>query len=211
MLATLLVLLAIPPTDLVALGTVVSPRPERSVAILRSQGRTRIVGLGATAFGGRVAEIGAHGVALDFQGERVDVRLALDQPTPAGPPRPVAPEPASPAEPPEDPATPHRDMDRVVVQRRLAEELPRILAETTLVPVTDAGQVVGFALTRVPQTGLLTDAGLRPGDVLTHINEVPIDGMGTLMGLWPRLQGESEIRAVVLRAGRPVTLAVTLR
>ena len=211
MLATLLVLLATPPADLVALGIVVSARPERSVAILRSQGRTRIVGLGATAFGGRVAEIGSHGVALDFQGERVDIRLSLDEPSLARPPRPGAPDPASAAGPPEDPATPHRDMERGEVQRRLADELPRILAETTLVPVTEGGQVVGFALTRVPQTGLLTDAGLRPGDVLTHINDVAIDGMGTLMGLWPRLQGESEIRAVVLRAGRSVTLAVTLR
>ena len=210
MLAILLVLLATPPADLVALGIVLSPRPERSVAILQSQGRTRIVGLGAKAFGGRVAEIAAHGVALEFEDGRVDVRLARGEPT-APAPRPAPPEPPSRAEPPEDPATPHRDMDRREVQRRLTEELPRILAETTLVPVTEGGAVVGFAVTRVPDTGLLVDAGLRPGDVLTRINDVPIDGMGTLMGLWPRLQGERVIRAVVLRGGHPVSLAVTLR
>jgi S1-C subfamily serine protease len=71
--------------------------------------------------------------------------------------------------------------------------------------------VIGYTLTRIPQSSLLTDAGLRPGDVLTRINDVPIDGMATLIGLWPRLQTESVIRAVVLRGGRPVSLAVTLR
>ena len=36
-------------------------------------------------------------------------------------------------------------------------------------------------------------------------------GMGTLIGLWPRLQGATELRAVVQRGGRPVVLSVTLR
>jgi hypothetical protein len=31
------------------------------------------------------------------------------------------------------------------------------------------------------------------------------------MGLWPRLRNESELRAVVLRNGRPVSLSVSLR
>jgi len=113
--------------------------------------------------------------------------------------------------PPEDPTTPARSMERRDMERRLGQEVPRILAETTLVPVTEGGQVAGFTLTRLPEGTLLSDAGLRPGDVITTINDVPIDSLATLIGLWPRLQSESDIRAVVLRNGQPVALSVHLR
>jgi len=97
------------------------------------------------------------------------------------------------------------------VERRLGAEIPRILADTAVAPVLEEGRVVGLALTRIAEPSLLLDAGLRVGDVLVRINDVEIDGMATLIGLWPRLQGASELRAVVLRNGQPVSLAVSLR
>lgn len=192
------------PADLVALGVVLSPRAGASVAILRSGARTRVVSLGETAFGGRIAAIGERSVSLDFGGTRVEVRLAVAS---AG----RGPVDARRPDPLEDPETPVREMSREEVQRRLVLETPRILSETTLVPVQDEQRVTGFALTRIPQGSLLSDAGLLPGDVLTTINDVPIDSFTTLMGLWPRLQNESQLHAIVLRDGRPVSLTVTLR
>src|SRR5262245_2173466 len=113
MLPTLLLLaVSTPPPDLVALGIVLSPRQERCVAVLRAEGRTRIVGVGSAAFGGRVAEIGPRSVALQFESGRVDVPLAGADAAP--PPRPRAQEPEAlrPYDPPEDPTTPVRAMDR---------------------------------------------------------------------------------------------------
>jgi general secretion pathway protein C len=104
-----------------------------------------------------------------------------------------------------------RVLQRRDVEKRLGEEAPRILAETTLMPALDSGRVAGFTLTRVPENSLLTDAGLRAGDVLTQINDTPIDSMATLIALWPRLQNESTLRAIVLRNGQPVSLTVSLR
>ena len=202
----LLAVLAGPPADLEAVGIVVSRRPEAGVAILRSGGRERVAGVGESAFGGRVTAVSPGLVSLDFGGERVDVRLAGVTAAPA----PSVP-PAIASGPPEDPATPARSMERRDMERRLGQEVPRILAETTLVPVTEGGQVAGFTLTRLPEGTLLSDAGLRAGDVITSVNDVPIDSLATLIGLWPRLQSESDIRAVVLRNGQPVALSVHLR
>jgi hypothetical protein len=56
-------------------------------------------------------------------------------------------------------------------------------------PAVDAGRVAGFTLTRVPEQPV-TEAGLRAGDVLTQSTH-PIDSMATLIGLWPKLQGEA--------------------
>ena len=210
LLPLLLVSLVSPPPELTALGVVVSPSPERSVAILSDGGRTRVVRVGESAFGGRLVAVSASTVTLEFGTERVELRLP--PPAASAPPAPTTRVFAgTDAPPPEDPATPFRTMERRDVERRLGAEIPRILADTAVAPVLEEGRVVGLALTRIAEPSLLLDAGLRVGDVLVRVNDVEIDGMATLIGLWPRLQGASELRAVVLRKGQPVSLGVSLR
>ena len=198
--------LAPPPKDVTAVGVVVSPRNQASVAILKSGSTTRIVGVGESAFGGRVLAIAPEGVSLDFGGEHVLLRLpgALAAPAPAsGAAGNLSPAAAS--------SSVNRFMARAEVERRISDEAPRLLAETALQPVTEAGRITGFALTRVPPNSLLSEAGLEAGDVLVRINDVPIDSLATLMGLYPRLQNESLVQAVVLRNGQPLTLTLHLR
>lgn len=208
----LALLLSAAPADLAVSGVVIGRAPGRSSAILSSGGRTRVVAVGDSAFGGRVTGVSAEAVTLDFGGEPLVLRLpSAAQSLAAAPPAPASPAPAhSPGEPAEL-ATSTRSMDRVELQRRMGDEIPRILAETAILPVMQDGRVVGVQLTRLPEGSLLTDAGLRAGDVISQINGTEIDGMGTLVGLWPRLQGASELRAVVARDGQPVTLVVSLR
>lgn len=201
-----------PPADLAVSGVVV--RKERSTAILSSGGKTRVVAVGDAVFGGRVVAITPENVALEFGAQRVELRLPTAQQAPARPASPARAEaaPRVPAGmPPEDPATPAKTMERVEVQKRLGDEIPRILAETAVAPVMEDGRVVGVQLARLAEGSLLTDAGLRPGDVITQINGTQIDGMATLIGLWPRLQSASELRAVVNRNGQPISLVVALR
>ncbi|MCG6924691.1 MAG: hypothetical protein LJF30_05185 [Acidobacteria bacterium] len=209
MLAALLLLLASSaPADLTAVGVVVAKSPEHSVAILRSGGRTRVVGVGDSAFGGHLLAVSTTRVTLEFDNQRVDVRVRS-----AGPPALSPPLAASTPEAPEPPAedAPLRVMKREEVEQRLAGEMNRILAETAIRPVTEDGRVVGVRLTRVAQDSLLTEAGLRSGDVLTNINGTEIDGMATLISLWPRLQGASDLRAQGLRDGRPFSISLSLQ
>ncbi len=194
-------LAAAPPPDLTAVGVVTSAHGGRSVAILRAAGRSRVVAVGDTAFGGQVSAIESGRVVIDFEGQPVELRLPRAQHAKAAAPL-VAAAP--------EPATDGVTLDRRELERRLASETSRILAETTLTPVMSGSQVSGFTLSRVPEGSLLSDAGLRAGDVLTSVNDVPIDSLATLVGLYPRLQTESHVRAVVLRDGVPVTLSLTL-
>jgi general secretion pathway protein C len=195
------------PADLSAVGVVVSGNPLRSVVLLHSGGRSRLAAVGETAFGGKVELVGRSLVVLDFDGQRVELRLTTAVTRAAiSPPPPPAPVPLR-----EDRGAGAREMERREVERRMALEVPRILAETTAVPVMDEGRVAGLALTRVPESSLLTDAGLQAGDVLTEVNGTTIDSLATLMALYPRLQGASELSAVVLRNGQPVRLTITLR
>ena len=77
--------------------------------------------------------------------------------------------------------------------------------------MTENGRVVGVRLTRVAQNSLLTEAGLRSGDILTNINGTEIDGMATLISLWPRLQGATELHARGTRDGRPLSISLSLQ
>jgi len=206
MLASLLLLAAVTaPPDLAAVGVVVAPSPERSVAILRADGRTRVAAVGDEAFGGRLVSVAADSVTLEFGADRVTVRVS------------AAPGAALPAPPPPPPRAAAREepgprvMKREEVQRRLDLEISRILAESAVRPVTENGRVVGVRLTRVAANSILTEVGLQAGDVLTSINGTEIDGMGTLIGLWPRLQGATDLRADVLRDGRPFKISLSLK
>jgi len=208
LVALLLLLVSSAPADLAAVGVVVAESPERSVAILRSGGRTRVVGVGDSAFGGHLLAVSTTRVTLEFDGERVDVRVRSAGPPTLSPPV-VATTPEAPEPPPED--APLRVMKREEVQQRLAGEMNRILSETAIRPVTEDGRVVGVRLTRVAQDSLLTEAGLRSGDVLTNINGTEIDGMATLISLWPRLQGATSLQAKGLRDGRPLSISLNLQ
>ncbi len=184
-------------------GVVVSPSPGRSTALLACGGRARAVQVGESACGERLVAVAPGSVTLEADGTRREVQLGLAGPAPSAP----APHPPAAAAP----APGERTLQRAEVERRLSQEIPRILAETSLLPVTEDGRVTGFALTRLPEGSLVSDAGLQPGDVLVEVNGTPIDSLATLAGLFTRLRQESEIQARVLRGGSPVTLTLHLR
>ena len=204
MLAALLLLaVSTPPSDLQLVGLLLASAPDRSVAIFRAEGRSRSASPGESVFGCRIVAVGHGGVTLEFDGRRIELALT------AGPTRFPQPPRSSGTTPLSAPGT--QTLSRKEVERRLGAEIPRILAETTVVPVMEDGRVTGLAVTRMPEGTLLGEAGLRPGDVLKRINDVQIDGMATLIGLWPRLQGATEFRAEVLRNGQLIPLSVSLR
>src|SRR5262245_10450268 len=206
-----LVLAALAASDLIAVGVVTSTRPAAGCAILRSGGRVRVVAVGEQAFGVRGKQVEADRVVVEVGGQPVELRLAgspLPAPLPAAPASADAPAiQAAPAEP----VAVEQTLSRDQVQRRLASEIPRILGETAVQPATEEGRVVGLRLIRVASGTLLTDLGLRPGDVLTEINGTPTDSLPALIGLWTRLQNETALRATVQRDGRPLQLSVTLQ
>jgi type II secretion system protein C len=193
-------------------GVVVSRKPELSSAVIQTGGPARVVGIGDSVSGARVLEISAEGVTLEGNGGRTLLRLRgeVSAARSAGPSlglRDALPAEAAPAA--LEPGV--KTLQRRDVDARLSSEIPRILAETTMFPVTEGGRVIGFTLTRLPEGTLLSDVGLRAGDVLLQLNDVTVDSLATLISLWPRLQGAPQLRAEVLRGGQPVSLVVNIK
>ena len=202
--ALLLLVAAIPPPDLSIVGIVLSGDSSRSRVLLRAEGRTRSVAAGESAFGGQVVSIEPTGVTLAFGDQRIELRLPAQG---AGTSVLSLPSPAVPATEPGDRSL---SLPRQQLEARLGTEIPRILAETTLVPFYEDGRITGLTLKRMPEGTLLSEAGLQSGDVIREINGTVIDGMATLIGLWTRLQRETSVRAIIEREGRLTTLSLTL-
>ena len=199
-----------PAVDLPALvGLVTVPAPGRSVAVLRSGVRTRVVTLGESAFGVRLVRVAGDVATVEVAGREADLRFG-SAPAAPPPPAPVAAAATPPAPGSAAPGTP-QEWSRDDLQRRLAQEAPRIMAETTLLPVWNAGRVAGFTISRVPDGSILSDAGIEAGDVLTHVNGTPVDSLATLVGLWPRLQAAGTVEADLVRGGQPVHLQINLK
>ena len=65
------------------------------------------------------------------------------------------------------------------------EDLMRDFAAT---PVMEAGELVGFRLNAVRNPELLTEWGIDPDDVITAVNNVPLNSQGKLMVLYDKLR-----------------------
>src|SRR5689334_1220406 len=128
-LALLLGLATAAPADLSAVGVVLMKQSDHSVAVLRANGTSRVARVGESAFGGRVLSVAADAIAMDFGGERVQVPVRAGARASVQTTRTAAAE---------DPRTPSRAMERVEVQRRIANETQSILRETAIAPVSSA-------------------------------------------------------------------------
>lgn len=187
----------------ITLSGVVLARSGRHAATLVSEGRTRSVVAGDRAFGCEVTVIHPARVELRCGAEARTLTLATAGP---GPSRRLPQEAAVAEAAPADVSITRADLDA-----RLQSEMSRLMTETTLIPVTSRGQVAGFTLSRIPPGTILETLGLKAGDVLVSVNDTPVDSFTTLVGLWPKLQTATGVKAQVIRDGRPLDISVSIK
>ena len=87
-----------------------------------------------------------------------------------------------------------------------------LMAEASLRPRMRGLAVTGFSVNAAGQTPALAAAGLQPGDVITAVDGVPLDGLGRINELRTRLQRapqaeirferDGQTRTTTIRTGR---------
>jgi len=206
-------------------GVVVSSHPSFSIALVRRQGarRARPIRVGEKAYGWTLVEVLEEMALFERDGEEVCLLLGAESKPPAAPAAglPGTEEKIASSGAESLLAINDGDIDndewvkrrfeRSEMRERLTKEMPMILAKTGLTVKVEEGQVRGLQITHLPDGTLLSEAGLLAGDILRSINDVPLDGLETLAGLYPRLESESEIRIVVERRGRVLRLGYEIR
>jgi type II secretory pathway component PulC len=104
-------------------------------------------------------------------------------------------------------------LTRQVLADAAAQGLGHFLSEVDVSPVLEGGRFVGFRLNSARNLRRWRRAGadLRPGDVVTRINDQPIDRPERALGCLAALRDASELRIDLVRRGEAmqVRLAVT--
>ena len=183
------------------------PDVSRQRAIIAGQdGREDVYAIGDSLPGGAILEdIGPQRVVLSRQGQMEALsfpeegqRLGLGQP-------------ATGAAPVSETTT---RIDATALAGRYRENMendPTALADIAQVqPYIEAGAFRGFRLRPGRQANLLRQLGLRPGDVVTSVNGVPLDSMAQAMEALRNLAESDQVEVIILRNGRDVPYSFQL-
>ncbi|MBN8483119.1 MAG: PDZ domain-containing protein, partial [Xanthomonadales bacterium] len=78
-------------------------------------------------------------------------------------------------------------------------------------PVLDNGRVAGLRVSTAGDAALMARLGLRPSDIVTAVNGIPVDSVARGQQILESLGSATEVRVTVTRDGMPAELALKLR
>ncbi|MDR2013460.1 MAG: hypothetical protein LBQ20_10615 [Rhodanobacter sp.] len=85
-----------------------------------------------------------------------------------------------------------------------------LMKRVQVIPVLEGGKLSGVRLSAGADTALLGQIGLRPDDVVTAVNGMPVDSFARGQQILSNLGSASAVRVTVLRDGKPIELNVAL-
>jgi len=104
----------------------------------------------------------------------------------------------------------HFVMDRGELDEALSD-MPRLLTQARLLPNFRAGQTDGFRIFNIVPGSIFARIGLKNGDVLHRINDIPIEDPTKFMGVFQELKNESQITVDLVRGSDRKTFEYEIR
>ena len=95
--------------------------------------------------------------------------------------------------------------------RAMLPDLETLAQQVNVLPVIENGRVAGVRLAAGRDSQLLARSGIRPTDVVTAVNGIPLDGLQRQEQLMDILKAGGSVRVTVRRDGRESQLTVDLR
>ena len=86
-----------------------------------------------------------------------------------------------------------------------------LMRQVSAMPVMENGRMTGVRLSGGPNAALIGQLGLQPSDVVTSINNVPLDSMARATQVVDTLKNANRVTVTVMRDGKPVTLNVNVK
>lgn len=212
-------------------GTLAERDPRAGIAVIADEhGIERAWRAGETlAAGVRLAEVHPDHVVLVHDGVEEVLRLPRDtaglapvsrNPTPgpgagaaarAGAPgAAAAPTGAAPYTPPEMAHGAAGNWQETVKQLR-QQDVSGLADKLQVLPVFENGKLRGVRLAAGADASLIAKLGLRPTDVVTAVNGVPLDDLARGQQIVEGLRSAASANVTVLRDGQPTEIHVTLQ
>ena len=93
----------------------------------------------------------------------------------------------------------------------LKNELPKILMQASAEPIIENEQVIGFMFDQIAENSIYQKMGLKNGDIVTEINETPLDDITASIKLLHRLKYKNSFKVKYLRNGKDVSVNVNVK
>jgi general secretion pathway protein C len=207
-------------------GTLADGDPASGIAVIGDgEGGERAYRAGENIAGGvKLARVYPDHVILLHEGVEETLTLTRDQnlmpgnivrpPSAARTARANAPGASSPAtsapsagsaQTTKAPAEWQQTVDRL---RQNPEELAK---RVQIVPVLDGGKLTGVRVSAGADMALLSQMGLRAGDIVTAVNGAPVDSVTRGQQIVDSLRNAASARVTVLRDGKPTDITISLK
>ena len=215
--------------SLILRGTFANADPKSGIAVIADAGSgEHAYRVGEDVAGAHLAAVYADHIVLDHEGAAETLVLPRDrnlapgdivQPTPTtvssrAPGNPLAAgsaralSQAASGNAPQRVTAP-RDWQQTVA--RLRDNPDELAKRVQIVPVLDGGKLTGVRLSAGSDAALMAQLGLRPGDIVTRVNGLPIDSFARGQEILSNLKDSSSVRVTVLRDGQSTDLSVGLQ
>lgn len=202
-------------------GTLAERDPRTGIAVIADAGgseRAWRVG-DEIAPGVRLDEVHADHVVLMHDGAAETLTLPRDAPTTAVAPLPTAAASASrgggvnaalplSVTPPQ---MAHGAVDWQKAMDTLRADPAELARKMQFAPIMENGRISGVRLSAGDNPALLGQLGLRPSDIVTAVNGVPVDSVARGQQVLDSLKGATSVRVTVTRDGKPTEITLSLR
>ena len=101
-------------------------------------------------------------------------------------------------------------VDQKVLNAAL-DNLGQAMTDARMLPSVKDGKVEGFRVSEVKPTGIFATIGIRNGDVLRQINDLPVDSPERAIQALASLKGQNRIKLDLIRDGQPTTFTYDIR
>lgn len=187
-------------------GLMAGDAPEQGHAIIVESGSPeRLYRVGDAVGGGqaRLHQIHTDRVILERDGGYETLRLPRPDGSTAGAPTSAAPVQAA------APAPTATDEPRIQRSEWLGDP-ERLLQVVRARPVIQDGALYGLEVSPTRNARQFQQAGLRPGDVITSVNGMPLSAIDDADSLFQDLAGQLRVDLVVERDGQALPLSIQL-
>ena len=79
-------------------------------------------------------------------------------------------------------------ISRDLKENLIGKNLNKILMQAAAVPYTKNGKLIGFKLLEIDEGSIYNVAGIKNGDIITHINDLPINDAGAAIRALTKLK-----------------------
>jgi general secretion pathway protein C len=94
---------------------------------------------------------------------------------------------------------------------RLRQNPEELAHKVQIVPVLDGGRLTGVRVSTGMDTALMSQIGLRPGDIVTAVNGAPVDSLARGQQIIEGLRNAASARVTVLRDGKSTDITISLK